>query len=372
MVLWFVFALLTVAATVAVLWPIARARRIGTLVSPEAHDLAVYRDQLDELERDRERGLIAEREADAARTEIARRALRAAEAGPESKAGRTLARPVAVAAVVAIPLAALGLYTWLGSPGLPALPLEARLAAADENDVPAMIAKVERHLAAAPDDVEGWRVIAPVYASLGRFDDAARALRRVAALEGPSPELAENIGEMLVAANDGVVGPDAAAAFDEALSVEPTRVKALFYRALGHAQAGRRDAAIADYDAVLRLSPPDAPWIEQVRADRAALLSAPEQPAPGPDAADVAAAADMSEADRAAMIAGMVEGLAARLADDPDDAEGWQRLIRAYGVMGRADDAAAAWRSAAAAFADSPDDLARIRAVADEAGVATN
>jgi cytochrome c-type biogenesis protein CcmH len=368
MVLWFVFAVLTVVATLAVLRPLARARRASAPASPEAHDLAVYRDQLDELERDRERGLVGDTEADAARTEIARRALRAAEAGSVLSGPSRLAKPVAIAVVLAVPLAALGLYSLLGSPDLPALPLEARLAAADENDVSAMIAKVERHLAAAPDDAEGWKVLAPVYASLGRFDDAAGALRRIEDIEGPTAELSENIGEMLVAAGGGVVGPDASAAFEAALAEDPSRVKALYYRALGHAQAGRAEDAVADYDAVLRLSPPDAPWLAEVKADRAALLGE----APGPDAADVAAAEAMSEEDRTAMIAGMVDGLAARLSAEPDDPDGWQRLIRAYGVMGRDEDAAKAWTTAASTFADRPEVLGPIRAAAIEAGVATD
>jgi cytochrome c-type biogenesis protein CcmH len=215
-------------------------------------------------------------------------------------------------------------------------------------------------------------VLAPIYARMGRFDDAAMAWRRVAAGEGDMPEVQENLGEMQVAANDGIVDAEAAAAFEAAIAADPTRVKARFYRALSHAQAGRRQEALADYDEIIRLSPPDAPWLDTVRADRAAVLGeAPAGEQPGPDAAAVAAAGDMSEADRSAMIGGMVDGLAARLAEDPNDADGWERLIRAYGVLGRADDAKAAFDTASATFSSEPDVLAKIKAVADEAGVKT-
>jgi cytochrome c-type biogenesis protein CcmH len=374
MVLWFAFAVLTAGATLAVLWPLAKARRAAP-AAVDAHDLAVYRDQLEELERDRERGLIGASEAEAARTEIARRALKAGEAAAAAPSGgRTLARPVALAAVIVVPLGALGLYGTLGSPDLPALPLEQRLANASEDDVPAMIARVERHLAANPGDEQGWRVLAPIYARMGRFEDAAEAWRKIATLSGPTPEINENMGEMLVAAADGVVEAPALAAFEDAIAEDPTRVKALFYRALSHAQAGRKAEAVADYDEILRLSPPDAPWLDAVRADRAVMLG--EAPpavatdeAPGPDAAAVAAAADMSAEEQASMIAGMVDGLAQRLKDDPNDPAGWERLIRAYGVMGRAEDARAAFETASSTFAGAPDVLERIRQVATEAGV---
>jgi cytochrome c-type biogenesis protein CcmH len=77
-------------------------------------------------------------------------------------------------------------------------------------------------------------------------------------------------------------------------------------------------------------------------------------PAPGPDAAQMAAAANMSEADRATMIKGMVTQLAARLEADPNDADSWVRLGRAYAVLAEHDKAAEAFERASAL---RPDDV---------------
>ncbi len=387
MLIWIVFAVLTFAAVLAVLLPLAARRR----AAPDAaHDVAVYTDQLAELERDRARGLIGESEAEAARTEIARRLLRAdASAREDGPQRRSIARPVAVAITVFVPLAALGLYLDLGSPDAPDQPLEARLEKSNgEHDIAAMVAQVEAHLGQNPNDAQGWQVIAPIYMRLGRYQDAADAWRKVVTLGETGPDAEESFGEALVAANQGIVTAEAQAAFDRAVKADPDRIKARFYRALGLKQAGRNEEALAGYDALIAASPADAPWLDATRTQRGEVLAALGRPkdtpapatlpamappaptaAPGPGAADVAAAAGMSEADRKTMIEGMVQRLADRLAADPKDAEGWQRLIRAYGVLGRTADAKAAYEKAKATFAGDGPALQAIDAVAKEAGV---
>lgn len=386
MLLWIAFAVLTFAAVLAVLLPLARGRS----AAPEAeHDLAVYRDQLAELDRDRARGLIGEGEAEAARTEIARRLLRAdAALKAAAGSGRSLARPVAVASVLFVPLAALGLYLAVGSPEMPDQPLEARLAASNgEHDVAAMVAQVEAHLEQNPGDVRGWLVVAPIYMRMGRYADAAAAWGKATALGADDLDTRESLGEALVAANQGIVTAEAQAAFDAVVAANGDRPKARYYRALGLKQAGRDDEALAEFDALMARSPADAPWLAEVRARRGELLAALGRPkdtpepatlpatappvaaAPGPDAGDVAAAAGMSEGDRREMIQGMVQRLADRLAADPRDAEGWQRLIRAYAVLGRTDDAKAAYARAKETFAGDAAALQGIEAVASEAGV---
>src|SRR5919205_133731 len=121
MMLWVVFALMTAAAIFAVLWPLARRES----VVPEGNDVAVYRDQLDEIGRDRAAGLIGEREAEAARVEVSRRLLAAADAAQEQPAlpgGTFRRRAAAVITFLIVPAVGLGFYANFGSPDLPALP----------------------------------------------------------------------------------------------------------------------------------------------------------------------------------------------------------------------------------------------------------
>ncbi|WP_075217513.1 c-type cytochrome biogenesis protein CcmI [Mongoliimonas terrestris] len=381
MLVWIVFALMTVAATLAVIVPLARGNRAATPAS--AHDKAVYRDQLAELERDRERGLIGAAEAEAARAEIARRLIRADAAAEAAGGRRSWARPAAVAAMVVLPLVTLGVYAGIGSPTLPDQPLRARLdAPPDPNDVQQMIARVEAHLVNEPNNLEGWRVLAPIYGRLGRLDDAVRAYREIIRLEGPTPPVSEALGEALVAANGGLVSEEAQAALDAAVAADPERVKARYYRALGLLQSGRNAESLAEYDEIIRRSPADAPWLEPVRESRRQALAALGQPADtaepatlpprmaaGPDAGTMAAAAAMSPEERAAMVDGMVQRLADRLAEAPNDPAGWMQLIRAYGVMERPDDASAALKKAEETFKEDPTVLAEIRDVAKSVGL---
>lgn len=383
MLLWTVLALMTAAATLAVILPLARGRSAAPAESD--HEVAVYRDQLAELDRDRERGLIAASEAEAARTEIARRILKATSAGGERAGRRSFARPAAVLMLVLVPAVSIATYVQLGSPDLPGQPLAARLSEQpDPNDVNAMLARVEAHLSNNPGDVEGWRVVAPIYMRFGRYSDAAAAYGRVIRLAGGDPGLQEAYGEALVAAGQGLVSADAQAAFEAALAGDPDRVKSRFYRAEALMQSGRQKEALADYDRLISTSPADAPWLPVVGEKRTAALAALGLPtdtpapaplppleaaAPGPGAADVEAAAAMSADERQAMIDGMVTQLAERLAADPKDAEGWQRLIRAYAVLGRAEEAKAALEKARATFAGDAAALQAIDAAAAAAGV---
>src|SRR4051812_26078470 len=145
-------AVLAAAASLSVLVPLHRGH--GRTNARASAEISIYKDQLDEIERDLGRGLIGDGEATAARTEIGRRLLHADAARGEARTTSALRRRVATAAaIVAIPAVAVGLYVRLGSPALPDEPLTARLAApVDQQDLPTLVARVEARLAAQPDD----------------------------------------------------------------------------------------------------------------------------------------------------------------------------------------------------------------------------
>jgi cytochrome c-type biogenesis protein CcmH len=355
MALWFPLALMTAAAVFVVLWPLGRAR----MAPASGGDLAVYRDQLSELERDRSAGLIGRAEADAARVEISRRLLAAADAQGQAQSASAAPwrrRFIAVAALVALPLGAVALYLALGFPGLPDQPLAARAVGPENRSIAALVAQVEDRLERNPQDGRGWEVIGPVYMRLGRFEDAVKARRNAVRLLGASATREGDLGEALVAAANGVVTAEAKAAFDRALALDERDPRAKFFAGLAAQQDGKHAEAAAIWNDLLAHAPPDAPWANVVRQSLARLGNAdPEPTAPGPSAADVAAAAEMSPDARIQMVRGMVERLAERLTRDGSDLDGWVRLVRAYLVLGeheRARDAAADARRALAADAE--------------------
>ncbi len=232
--IWFILAGMTAAAVLGLLWPMSR--RTADPMREEAEsgvatETAFYEDQLSEIDRDLERGLIAPDEAEAARAEAARRLLRASR--EETKAGDTLRlaeprlrrrRAASAFALSTIPLVALIAYGLYGSPELPAQTEADRMAARGGNDELAKaVGQIETRLARNPDDLRGWQVLAPVYMRTGRFDDAARAYGQIARLTGGSAEALSDQAEALTAAGDGTVSPRAKALFAQALERTPGR-----------------------------------------------------------------------------------------------------------------------------------------------------
>ncbi|MGN6747963.1 MAG: c-type cytochrome biogenesis protein CcmI [Xanthobacteraceae bacterium] len=361
MTLWIIFAVMTAAALLAVLWPLGRKSGDRTAGS----DRLVYEDQLKEIDRDHAVGLIGDAEAESARIEISRRLLAAVDAESavakqpigESHARR---RRAALVAILVVPLVALTSYLKLGAPEIPGQPAFARGNAPDEErSIASLIGQVENHLARNPNDGAGWEVIAPVYLRLGRFSDAVMARRKAIALNGDSPARESDLGEALVAAADGVVTDEAKIAFQRAVAADAHNAKARYFIGLADEQDGNRDDAAKEWGALLDDAPADAPWKEIVRAALARVTSAPAASS-GPSAGDVAAAETMPEAQRTEMIRGMVQRLSDRLHADGNDIDGWIRLVRAYAILGDRDKAKDAAADARRALSDQPDQIRRI------------
>ncbi|MGQ3676338.1 c-type cytochrome biogenesis protein CcmI [Xanthobacter sp. TB0139] len=370
--LFIAFAAMTALAVLVVLWPLARMR---TLKSEHDADLAVYRDQLAEIDRDRDSGRLPSAEAEAARTEVARRLIAADKAqDAQDTAGerqRLLRRRMAaVMALIVVPLLGAGVYGWLGAPQIPGAPLAARLAAPpNREDVAILVRKVEEHLAANPQDGQGYAILAPIYLRMQRPQDAAKAYIQVIRLLGPTAERYAALGEAMVMAEDGVVSGQAVKAFEEAVKLDPTEERANYFLGAAAEQDGQPAKALAIWQAMEKRAAPEAPYLPMLRRAMARAQAMQAQagapvaggPAmPGPSAEDVANAAQMSAQDRSAMIEGMVSRLEDRLNEEPNDLNGWLRLARAFTVMGQKDKASGALEKARTVFAGDPQALERI------------
>jgi cytochrome c-type biogenesis protein CcmH len=351
---------MTAVAIFAVLWPLARRAPEGG-----GSDVVVYRDQLEEIARDRAAGLIGQVEAEAARIEVSRRLIAAADAAewekPAERGSPLLRRRLTAAvALVLMPAGAVALYLMVGSPQLPGEPLQARLRAIHGNhSIAALVARVEDHLAHHPDDARGYAVLAPVYLEIGRFDQAVNAYRKVLALSGENSQRLADLGEALTAQAGGVVTAEAKGDFTRALKLDPKELKAQFFTGMAAKQDGDKKKAIAIWHAMLDKAPPNATWIATVKQALARANGVPSSGAnaPGPSAADMAAASQMSAKDRNAMITGMVARLAARLKQNGSDPAGWLRLVRSYRVLGQSDKEKATIADARHALASDPDKL---------------
>lgn len=365
---WIVVAILTAAVALVLMYPLMRKTE-----APETRrdgEVAVYRDQLAELDRERTAGLIGETEADYARAEIGRRLLAAADSEQEvAKETRPLRYNLAASLItVLLPALGLCLYIWNGSPEVPDMPLEARLEKPG-NDMNLLVARAERHLAQNPDDGAGWDILAPIYFKTLRLGDAELAYRNALRILGPSAERLTGLGETLVAGNDGIVIEAARDAFAEAEQLKSGNPRARFYLALSLEQAGKADEARAAFAALEADAPAGAPWLPLVREHITRTGGEAAPAAPGPTAQDMAAANDMTATDRQAMIEGMVASLDAKLKENPADFEGWMRLVRAYSVLKNETKAGEALRAGLKAFPPEGEQGRQLLALAKELGV---
>ena len=371
MLLWILFALMTAGVLAVLLRPLLRGG--SSRATDAAADIAVYKDQLSEVDADVSRGLVSTADAETARREIARRLLARAEVANDGAGRRIAVRPLLGAIGGLVPVLAIGGYLLLGSPHLPDKPRTQigteTLATAPAAD---LVAKVEARLAERPDDGKGWDVVAPIYFRMERFADAANAYGRAASLLGETPQRLAGFAEATVMANNGIVTEPARAAYEKIAKADPSRVEPRFWLALAKEQDGRLAEAAADYRAILAAAPTDATWRPLIDERLAVVEKRPPvtgQPPKGPSAADVKAAESLSATDRAQMIRGMVENLSKRLETNPNDAEGWQRLVQSYVVLGERDKATAALADARRKLAGNAIALSELSALAKTLGL---
>lgn len=397
---------------IVVFVPVAAAllRPARAVDSAGTSDMQVYRDQLRGVDKDVARGVVSAEDAEALRVEISRRLLAADAAQNEGSAraapqGLSITVAAGIGALVLV--AGVALYMNLGAPGYPDLPLSARIATAEaarqdrpsqqvaedeaarltpppseerfDPDYIALVARLRAAVAERPDDIQGHNLLARQEASLANFGPAWRAKARAIQLAGDQVAAQDyvDLADLMVLAAGGYVSPEAEAALTRALQQDPSNGVARYYTGLMLMQTGRPDLAFNLWAGLLAEGPANAPWQGPIRAqieDLAYRAGVDYTPPPlytpsGPTAAQIAAAQNLSPADRMAMIEGMVTGLAERLATEGGPPADWARLIRAYGVLGQTEAAAQIWAEAQRVF---PDNAARVPVLqaARDAGVA--
>ncbi|MCB1504700.1 MAG: c-type cytochrome biogenesis protein CcmI [Hyphomicrobiaceae bacterium] len=386
MLLWIGFSLLTIVVIAA----LARPLLGGGKEAPTSHsaDLAVYRDQLEAIEAEKDQGILGHAEAEAARAELVRRLLRAADGiadqsakdqnpadAKSSESPSTPANIAVYAAAVLIPLLSIGVYISVGSPDLPGNPFAERMAhGRPGKSIDELIGMVEARLKEKPDDGKGWEVIAPVYMKQQRFEDGARAYANAIRFLGETPERISGFAEAIVLANNGLIVPDARKAYHRLLQLHPGQPEARFWLAVAKEQDSDIKGAIADLEGLLKDAPAEASWRPLVETKLSELRksleggpdagggaplaqskpTAPQGASDGPgfqpSKEGVATVLQMSPEEQRAFMSQRIDGLAARLEKDSKDLEGWKRLVRAYKVMGRDADAAGAMAKARSIF----------------------
>lgn len=407
MFFWIISMSLAVIATVSLLLPLFRNTRTAA-TEDAVSQVDIYREQLAEVERDLERGVLDTAEAERTRTEIARRLLAADKAGSQQTGDAPILASRMTSVLFGVVVVALsgGLYLYVGAPGAQDLPLKARIAAGDEIranrmsqaeaeelaqamprpeiDAPAdyleMVQQLRDIVPTRPEDQAGWRLLARHEAALTNYAAAAAAQAHLVDLVGAQVQITdlERLADYMVAATAGLVTPEAEAVSRQILERDTDNIAARYYLGLLYAQTDRPDVAFRLWKQVIDNGTPEQIHVELAKGQiedaawRAGVeYELPRTAAlPGPTADQIEDAANMSAEDQGNMIQGMVGRLMDRLANEGGTPEEWARLINALGVLGDTDRALAIWTEAQGVFAGNTEALTEIRAAAQSAGVA--
>ncbi|MDS9467137.1 c-type cytochrome biogenesis protein CcmI [Paracoccus sp. MBLB3053] len=403
---WIICAALTAIVAIAIAAPLIRRRTTGEEPAA-AYDLRIYRDQLREVERDLERGLVEPSEAERLRNEIGRKVLSADRAlARETAARRAPGGPAAIAILVLLIVGTVLLYQRIGSPEMPDEPIAERVALAQafyedrpsqteaENAAPkpqpaqvdpeyqALIDQLRATVARKPDDPRGQELLSQHEERLGNLIAAKDAQARLIKLQAEKATAADHVrlAALSAQAAGGLITREAEAEIARALEIEPGNPQARYMVGLVHIQSGRPDRAFPIWADLLSEGHHNAEWVPTVRmaiSDLAWFAGEPsyvppEEGArrlPGPDAATMAAAEDMTPDQRQEMIEGMVQGLETRLATQGGSPEEWARLISALVVVGKKDHAQDILGEARMRFASIPEALEIVETAGKQSGL---
>lgn len=413
MVFWILISFVALAMTALLGLVLLRAHSVGE--PPAAYDLRVYRQQLSDVDKDLQRGVINESDAQRIRTEVSRRILAADAQLQNQNSGSTqpkgLSRVTVLLSAALLTGGTLLLYAVLGAPGYGDMGLASRIEAADlyaqtrpnqaeaESKVPAqtnpdiepgyadLVEQLRQTAGQRPDDAQGQALLAQHEANLGNFVAAYQAKENyIRIMSGDlEPQDYGELAELMIMAAGGYVSPEAEELLDGTLQLDPRNGPARYYYGLLQGQLNRPDIAFRIWADTLRQGPKGAPWIDGIEAQieemafRAGVDYTPITPPAAPDAAgpalagpsaeDLSAAQEMTMDERQEMIQGMVARLSDRLATEGGTAPEWAQLIGALGVLSEQERAKAIYSEAKTRFASDAEALAKLEAAASMAGL---
>ncbi len=360
------FLLLTAIAILLLVLPYVRRQNAP---ARDSYDLAVHQDQLAELDRDLERGVIDAEAARAAKLEIQRRIIALGDVQEVTvTTGQDRLRSILTALLVMIvPLASAFVYFQLGRPHMRDVPLAARILPADQEvagqqSVLANIQDMQQRLEETPDDGALWTQLARTQLRASLYGDAVGSFNKAIELSN-DPMLRTEMGEAIVQGAEGMVTPGALEQFRQVLAAVPNEPRARYYVGLASAQEGDVDGAVESWSKLLEVSPSNAPFRTQIVRSIRGVLESNGRPADDiianlPKGGAPSGGATMASAHaQDDQIRGMVEGLAARLENDPDDLQGWLMLGRSRMVLQEMPLARQAFERAKELAPDDPDVL---------------
>ncbi|MFZ1347433.1 MAG: c-type cytochrome biogenesis protein CcmI [Tabrizicola sp.] len=389
---WAVAASLALVVAAVLVAALRKAPRPGA-ESAEA-DLAVYKDQLAEIERDLARGTIGAEDATRLRAEVGKRVIEADRLRKAGPAAANDGRPWLLAGVIlaVIVPGGLAVYGGLGAPGYPDMALVPRLEALDAGIAGRPSQEVELARLKTPRDAALDERLATELGAMtdpaalqaefrsrfaaGELQAAVRVQERILALGGDAASAYDhaNLALALVAEAQGYVSPEAEVELRASLQRDMTNELSRYLVGEMFLQGGRYDQTFRFWRPLAEGGTPGSPWVGSIREriEEVAQLAGIRYALPegkGPSSEDMAAAGEMNAEERQQMIEGMVTQLSDRLASEGGSVEDWNKLIRSLAVLERLPEAQKIYDEARAKFAGQTAELSFLKQAAVESGL---
>lgn len=234
------------------------------------YDMRIYQDQLHELKRDTGNNLITREEERSAQMEVARRILKADKDLnlPQTSANTVINQRIALLVGLLIPIIALGIYFFIGSPNLVSQsPSQLKSKLAQENAKPKMnllILELKKRLESRPNDIEGWSLYARSLSSLGQLSEAITAYRKVLTLNPKKIQLWAELFETQISNSGGIITKEAKHTIKNILLLNPADPRGRFYGGIAAEQAGEYKKALNIWLTLEKESNSDAPWTQSL------------------------------------------------------------------------------------------------------------
>ena len=334
-------ALMTLLVVAWLVYPLLLSKH-GSGVSADRLNIDIHRDQLKALETDLTRGVISPHDFESTRDELQLRLLDDTESyeAPQAHNGQSFMTPRRTALVIAVmtPILVLGIYLQLGTPAAinPVAPNTV-----DQQQVSQMVDSLAAKLKAKPDDPKGWAMLARSYRILGRLNEAKLAFEKAGDFVHTDADILLDYATTLGSLAGNRLEGQSAQLIEEALKLSPENPNALMLSGVSAYHRADYAGAIKQWEKLLTLIDPASQDVQQIQAN---IADAQSKLPPG-DTTKLppVPAGTATDSMTPEMINQMVERLANRLKDNPNDHAGWARLANAYKVQGNLDAAAQAF-----------------------------
>lgn len=270
--LFWIAAVVSVAVALAfVLPPLLRKKSTVAKAARRDINIAVYRDQMKEMEADSAAGLLTEEQFQSGKIELESRLAEDALAKADAVMAPVASRRLGFSLAGVLPVAAFGLYFWLGNPSsliaiaeAQANPPIAAEGVKGEHDIMKMIQKVEEKTKADPNDGEAWTMLAKTYAAVGHWPEALNAYEKAMQLKPDVPAVMTGYAEALAITNNRVLKGKPIELVLQALEKAPDDMKGLELAAISNFQDKNYGQAAYYFKHLLKLLPPESPYAQDI------------------------------------------------------------------------------------------------------------